>query len=286
MNSRRGILAEFLCLIIALQVFPQETTSQHSVAVGSQPPQAGTGEKTQPAAFPPPQASSAEKTRATSLLAAKEELLTELPSTFDKVGEASCVFRDAGPDHYAYAAKRGKKWLMVLDGKEGPEFVAVDSPQFSADGQHFAYRVVSQKAESAGGLFIRWKMVADGKEGREFEELSLPIFSPDSQHLAYRAKRTPGAEAREVLILDGKEVKESDYASQIKLETMTRGFDDEGQPIFSPDGRRWAYRARRKKNKELMLVDGTAGPEFEEVTDPVFSPDSQHFAYRAKLKKN
>jgi rRNA maturation protein Nop10 len=238
------------------------------------------------AASPPPQTGAGEKNQPVVLSPAKEELLRELPSTFEKAGEASWVFGDASHEHYAYAAKRGKKWVMVADGKEGPEFIEVDSPRFSADGQHFAYRGVSQRAESAGGLFIRWKMVVDGKEGQEFDELSVPVFSPDSQHLAYRGKRTPTTEAREVLIFDGKEMKESEYASQVKLETMTREFDYEGQPVFSPDGRHWAYRARRKKNKEIMLVDGKESPEFEEITHPLFSPDSLHFAYRAKLKKN
>jgi Tol biopolymer transport system component len=175
---------------------------------------------------------------------------------------------------------------MVADGKEGPEFVEVDSPRFGADGQHFAYRAVIQRAESAGGLFIRWKMVVDGKEEPEFEELSLPVFSPNSQHLAYRGKRTPATESREVLMFDGKEMQESEYASHVKLETMTREFDYDGQPVFSSDGRHWAYRARRKKNKEIMLIDGKESAEFEEITHPLFSPDSQHFAYRAKLKKN
>lgn len=226
------------------------------------------------------------KTTAVPLPAAKEELLIELGSAFDKAGEAFWMVGNAGPDHFAYGAKRGKKWLMVADGKEGPEFVEVDAPRFSPDGQHFAYRAVSQRAETAGGLFIRWKMVVDGKEGPEFEELSLPVFSPDGQHLAYRGKRTPGTEAREVLILDGKEMGEYEYTSQVKLETMTREFDQDGQAVFSPDGHHWAYRARRKKNKEMMLFDGKESAEFEEVTNPVFSPNNHHFAYRAKLKKN
>ena len=80
----------------------------------------------------------------------------------------------------------------------------VDSPRFRADGQHFAYKAVSQKAESACGLFIRWKMVVDGKEGPEFEESSLAVFSPDGQHL----------KNQEVILLDGKETSEFDAATQ------------------------------------------------------------------------
>lgn len=240
-----------------------------SASAGSQPQQTAAGEK-----------------QSVALPAAKEEQLAELESGFDKVGEAAWVFGDAGHEHYAYAAKRGKKWLMVTDGKEGQEFVEVDSPQFSVDGKHFAYRAMTQRSGTGNREFVRWVMVVDAQNGPEFEEVSPAVFSPDGQHVAYRGKRTPTTEGREVLIFDGKEVKESEYASQANLEKMTREFDYEGQPGFSPNGRHWAYRARRKKNKEIMLVDGNGSAEFEEITDPLFSSDSQHFAYRAKVKKN
>jgi rRNA maturation protein Nop10 len=237
------------------------------------------------AGTPLPQTGASEKTQSAALPAAKEELLTELPSSFDKVGEASWVFGNSGSDRYAYAAKRGKKWLMIADGKEGPEFVEVDSPRFSANGQHFAYRAVTQRSGSGDREFVLWLMVVDAKNGPEFEEVSPPVFSPDGHHFAYRGKRTPRTDSREVLMLDGKEIKEFEYASQLNPEPMTREFDEEGQPVFSPDGKHWAYRGRLKKNKEIILLDGQESPEFEEITNLVFSPDSQHFAYRVKLKK-
>jgi len=50
--------------------------------------------------------------------------------------------------------------------------------------------------------------------------------------------------------------------------------------VFSPDGKRMAYRAR-KDEKELVSVGGAEGSGYDEVTDPVFSPDSKHVAYCA-----
>jgi Tol biopolymer transport system component len=254
MNRATAILFFFLCLIFQPRILAQQT---------------GASEKTQMVALPP----------------AKEELLMEPGSAFDRIGEAFWLFGDAGNEHYAYAAKRGKKWLMVVDGKEGPEFLEVNSPRFSRDGQHFAYSAMTQKGET----IVLWAMVADGKRGPEFEELSLPVFSPDSQHLAYRGKRD---NYREVLILDGKVTIESEYASQPNFETLgvtglplTREFDDVGQPVFSPDGQHLAYRVKQK-NHEVIVLDGKETAEFEDVGQPVFSPDGQHLAYRVKHKKN
>ena len=65
---------------------------------------------------------------------------------------------------------------------------------------------------------------------------------------------------------------------------------------FSPDGKRVAYIAKRG-DKELMVIDGVAGPEYDEVgraqggggtggyqytrLEPAFSNDGRHVAYRA-----
>lgn len=51
--------------------------------------------------------------------------------------------------------------------------------------------------------------------------------------------------------------------------------------VFSPDGRRIAYSAR-KGDKSLMVLDGVEGALFDDVLLPQFSPDNRHFAYLAK----
>jgi len=204
----------------------------------------------------------------------------ELGSAFEKLGGGSWFAGDAGLAHHAYPAKRDKKWLMVVDGKEGPEFAEVGFPHYSRNAQHLAYRAMSQKGESGGQYVIRWIIVVDGDKGPEFEEVSSPVFSSDGNHIAYRGRHEHN---REVLVLDGKQT--GDFECACRSEDGKQAFDREGQPVFSPDGKHWAYRARRKQGNEVILFDGKESAQFEEAHRPVFSPDSEHFAYRAKLDK-
>lgn len=76
-------------------------------------------------------------------------------------------------------------------------------------------------------------------------------------------------------------------------------FDHVGSPVFSPDSKRLAYKAREvypgelitlgrqyirglDRKKEFIVVDGEKQEEFDKVSRPVFSPDSQRLAYAAK----
>ncbi len=53
--------------------------------------------------------------------------------------------------------------------------------------------------------------------------------------------------------------------------------------LFSPDGWRVAYRARRE-DRWLVIVDGVEGQEYDGISDgaPVFSPDGNHVAFLAE----
>lgn len=55
-------------------------------------------------------------------------------------------------------------------------------------------------------------------------------------------------------------------------------------PLFSPDGKRAAYIAKRGDNWHVFL-DGREGEGFEAAGKPVFSPDSKRLAYVAKKGK-
>ncbi len=52
-------------------------------------------------------------------------------------------------------------------------------------------------------------------------------------------------------------------------------------PFFTKDQNRHAYIASSAKNKVFAVVDGTAGPIFDELDHLTFSPDESRFAYRA-----
>ena len=65
-----------------------------------------------------------------------------------------------------------------------------------------------------------------------------------------------------------------------RLDTIPSAFQLEGEPVFSPDGKRVAY-AARTGGGQCVVVDGQAGPRTTYADSPVFSADSRHVAYRA-----
>jgi hypothetical protein len=97
---------------------------------------------------------------------------------------------------YAYRARQGKSWRMVVDGKPETE-ISLNSatPCFSSNGKRLAY---------VAGRGPEWWIMLDRKAGSKFkgpgersvlssEETEVsglvqqPQFSPDSRHLAYAA---------------------------------------------------------------------------------------------------
>ncbi|HOK09764.1 MAG TPA: hypothetical protein PLJ10_08900, partial [Candidatus Hydrogenedens sp.] len=61
----------------------------------------------------------------------------------------------------AYSAKRGDKWVVVVDGVEGKEYdgIGAGSLIFSPDSRRVAY------SAKRGG---KWVVVVDGVEGKEY----------------------------------------------------------------------------------------------------------------------
>jgi hypothetical protein len=61
-------------------------------------------------------------------------------------------------------------------------------------------------------------------------------------------------------------------------------FNELGRLIFSPDGSRLAYSTKDRNDKAWnMMIDGKPGPAYDLIGfDPAFSPDNRHIAYAAK----
>ena len=87
-----------------------------------------------------------------------------------------------------------KKFMVVLDGKEGPLYDNVSQPFFSPDSQRIAYKALKNG---------KTLMVVDGKEHGLFIDTTRPFFSPDSDHVVYLAEEVPFSAA---LFVNGKEV--------------------------------------------------------------------------------
>jgi hypothetical protein len=80
--------------------------------------------------------------------------------------------------HFAYAARRGDKGLVIFDGTEGKEYDRdIDHPViFSPDSNHIAY-----PAQRGANRVV----VTDHAEGKEYDaiEENTIVFSPDSKRL-------------------------------------------------------------------------------------------------------
>ncbi len=215
-------------------------------------------------------------------------------------GRDGCIFSRDGR-RVAYASEVGGGGLIVLDGQEGKRyaFVREDLLVFSKDGQHVAYAACEQRNCTETH---QWLIVRDG------EEVAVPgvplgiSLSPDGSRMgvALESRKVRGS----YVVLDGE---------------VQRSYDKVLRPIFSDDGRRYAYLAERERkvflvvdgkeelgpfdgmrarfssdgrrllyearagDKTQVVLDGQELGQYDEVTDAVFSDDGQQVAYAARV---
>jgi len=132
---------------------------------------------------------------------------------------------------------RDGKWLVMHNGKRGPEYDKVGgNAHLSPDGSRVAY--AARKAD-------RWRIVVDGVEGPDYDSVGVPRFSPDGGHVAYPARQ----ERQWRIVRDGREGK---------------AYDDAYLAGFSPDGRNLLCVARRGE-KYFLVIDGLEGPPHDQV---------------------
>ncbi|TAL26141.1 MAG: hypothetical protein EPN94_03770 [Nitrospirae bacterium] len=86
---------------------------------------------------------------------------------------------------YAYVARTGQGWFVVVNGEEGPVFDRVVTPVFSPDGKLLVYR-----ARKDGKRFV---VVADTKgktikQHPAYEQVFQPVFTPDGKSVGYGVK--------------------------------------------------------------------------------------------------
>ena len=110
-------------------------------------------------------------------------------------------------------AKENDKWMVILDGKQGPKCDRVTLPLFSPDSKHLAYMAKEND---------KWMVILDGKQGPRYDGVSLLTFSPDSKHLAYTAEEGGSW----FVVVDGKQVKPR-FAGFVKGSSLI--FDSPGK---------------------------------------------------------
>ena len=192
--------------------------------------------------------------------------------------------------HIAYSVMKGPKRMVVVDGKEGPEFEmlpAIDIFTFGPNDSRIAYIVLKgdkgavvvdqQEGPEYDAIILhslvlspdgesyayvaskgdKWFVVWNGKEGPEYDIIAIgsPVFSPNGEDLMYAAAK----DNKWFLVLNGEPI-EYDY-------------DDIGDTfLFSPDGRHFVY-AALKNDEWFLVVDDQAGPPYDQVSKPAFKAD-------------
>jgi WD40 repeat protein len=170
----------------------------------------------------------------------------------------------------AYAAYKGGHAFTVLDGKPGPKYDEIDEIlTFSRDGRRFAYGATNYDADSNAHSFV----VVDGKPGQKFQDVvSISVmFSPDSKHYSYTAE---AGDEKYCVVVDGKPGKTYEEIGERA---------DEPCQMYNNDGKLY-YRARTG-DKCWMVIDGVPSPAYHDIVDPlpVFSANGRHYAYVARL---
>jgi hypothetical protein len=171
---------------------------------------------------------------------------------WDSVGEL--VFSSTG--RLAYAAERAKGWHVVVDGRAGPRFDAIlaGTLRFSADGRRVAY---------AGEAAHRVHVVTDGALGPPFEGVGRLALSADGARVAYAARRGLVA----YVVVDG------------ALGPRWRAV---GILALAPRGGRVAYAALGRDGWRVV-TDGEPGPTVDAVRHLLFRDDGAHLAWIARV---
>ena len=164
-------------------------------------------------------------------------------SLFDDIREP--VFSPDGK-HVAYAARRGKKVLVVGDGLAGAEYDEIGREYFE-DTYWDTVRVDGARPSYTARRGRRWVVVVDGLAGPGFDQVYPPTFSADGKRFAYVARRG----RQRLVVLDGRPGPEFDDL-------------DQWSPDFSPDGKLATYLGKRD-GREIPVVNGMALPPVDRV---------------------
>ena len=189
--------------------------------------------------------------------------------------------------HVKIDVSSSELWLMDADGANARQLTDNYSKQLTRNNWAFrptwwpdSSRLLFLTEATTNDLMI-WQVQADGKNLRTFLSvpdfeggLDMPAVSPDAKRLLAVSYRTPGTKSQV-------------FAYGLPngpWRPLTEHPDGAYDPIWSPDGTRFAYTVRNKGRHDVWVASAD-GATAQPVTDagacraPCWSPDGQHLAY-------
>jgi len=155
---------------------------------------------------------------------------------FDRVSPASF---STGGNHYAYMAKNGESWFVVIDGvKQEASFANIKEIQFAEKSGSVAYIGTRDQKD-----FV----VQNGLSNKGYVECDGLVLSEDGTTSAYRCRESNGWY---VIVGTGNEIK----ASSEMFEKVSR-------PALSKNGTHFVYYAT-KDGSNYVVVDGKLTMDF------------------------
>jgi WD40 repeat protein len=182
----------------------------------------------------------------------------------------------ADSQHVAYEAKRDKQWFVVVDGRAGAEYEEILGLKISSDGKRAAYAAKKGGSDHWLEVVQDWEYGEGGAHALKAVEVGN---AGDRLDRYFRESRNRNSSA----CLGGSSVSfivPNDACAHVTLGSTAN---------FSPDGKRVAFVSMADpkdagKSPFSVVVDGVAGPMFNEVGSPVFSPDGKHVIYVASTE--
>jgi hypothetical protein len=164
--------------------------------------------------------------------------------------------------------KDGRRYRMVIDGKESRQYIQIGSFSFTSDGT--SYILVGQLKDKTG-------IEVDGKKPMVFEKISHLIFTPDGRKFAFigtsyidvekkvGGKRVKIKEKKQAVYIQGKCQKYYDYIVDVK---------------FGPFSKNIAYIAQ-SRGKMKVVFNGKERRAYDAISNLYFVKGGRDVVYTA-----
>ena len=164
---------------------------------------------------------------------------------YDGIGLSGIAFARRG-ERFAYPARLGFRWVVVVDGRPGPPWDGVGTVAFTPDGSRLVYTAVDDG---------RWHVVVDHVAGPPFDAiLSGSLALASNGRVAYA-------------VVDRGKVR-------VVVDTsVSEPHDGVAALQFSPSGDHVAYVSRVGDDVRLV-VDGKPSPPTEAIAEVAWPPPS------------